>query len=313
MSHYDQDSRQDRLQEREHVSDEDAASSLALRIAAVTSFSELADRLFVIGDVAWADAMDGDLRLLAVNAAFRRQLESIRATLLLSTEGLGHLAVGFVRASLEDVMYLGFLQKLKVEPARRIFLVLGQWDSFRSLLAQRAYVGDEIMHELWFTEEHLRRAEISTADLKKQLKVLGKQYGWGGLLPNGEWVAEQAGQRPLYDYLHSATSRAVHFSAGEILRRAWGHPDGQITTSQPAFRDHLTNFALHQLVLLFFQTWALLDDSAKAGITLSVDVEEAEVEVVVQQIAGLGQVPLIHAHEWNLTPAGPIPLPVRSD
>lgn len=308
MPHHEQDPQQDQFHERDQVFDEDTASPLARRIAEVKKFSELADRLFVIDDVAWADAMDGDIRLLAVNAAFRRQLESIRAALLLSTEGLGHLAVGFVRASLEEVMYLGFLQTLDREPARKLFMVLGQWDSFRSLLAQRAHVGDEVMHELWFTDNHLRQAETSTAELRKQLKVLGKHYGWGGLLPNGDWVAERAGQRPLYDYLHSASSRAVHFSAGEVLRRAWGHPDGQITTNKPEFRDHLTNFALHQLVLLFFEMWSLLDDPAKAGVTLSEDVEESEVEAVVQAVASLGQVPLVHAHEWNLTPDGPLPL-----
>ena len=309
MPHSEQDPQQDQLHEREHVFDDDTASLLARRISAVEKFSELADRLFVIDDVAWADAMDGDIRLLAINAAFRRQLESIRAALMLSTDGLGHLAVGFVRASLEEVMYLGFLQRLDLEPARKLFMALGQWDSFRSLLAQRAYVGDEVMRQLWFTDNHLRQAESLTAEVRDQLKALGKHYGWGGLLPSGEWVAEQAGQRSLYDYLHSASSRALHFSAGEILRRAWGHPDGHVTTNKPEFRDHLTNFALHQLVLLFFETWSLLDDPAKAGVTLSEDVEESEVEAVVQVVAALGQVPLVHAHEWNLTPDGPLPLP----
>ncbi len=93
-------------------------SSLDLRIDAVQAFSDLADRLFEIGDIDWSDAMEGDLRLLAVNAAFRRQLESIRAALVLCREGLGHLAVGYVRSSLEELMYLSFLHQMDRDDAQ---------------------------------------------------------------------------------------------------------------------------------------------------------------------------------------------------
>jgi len=287
--------------------DQDAASLLQRRIAAVQEFSDLADQLFKIGDVDWSEAMGRDLRLLAVNAAFRRQLESIRAALVLARAGLGHLAVGFIRASLEEVMYLAFLSKLEREDAHKLFQVLAKWDGLRSLNAQRAYVGDEVMHELWFTDELLAAAEPSTGQVRDDLKALGKSYAWGGLLPSGEWVADQAGQRRLYDYLHSASSRSVHFSAGEILRRSWGEPGGRITTNKPEFREHLADFSLHQLVLLFFQTWSVLDDTGATGVTLNEEIDESEVDAVVQRIAALGQVPLVHAHEWNLTPDGPLP------
>src|SRR5262245_36254232 len=84
---------------------------LSERIEAVDGFLQIAERLVMVGDLTWTD-VQRDIRLLAVNSAIRRQLESIRAALILARAGLGHLAVAFVRASLEDVMYLKFFASL---------------------------------------------------------------------------------------------------------------------------------------------------------------------------------------------------------
>ncbi len=165
------------------------------------------------------------------------------------------------------------------------------------------------MRSLWYGDDFLAGAERSFAEVRAHLKALQKKYSWGGLLPSGEWIADRVDQRKLYDYLHSASSRSVHFSAGEVLRRSWGHPLGQVTTGKLEFRKHLADFALHQLVLLFFETWGVLDDPSKAGITLNESIDASDVDVIVDRIARLGQVPLVHAHEWNLTPDGPLPLP----
>ncbi|MEU7794855.1 DUF5677 domain-containing protein [Micromonospora tulbaghiae] len=285
---------------------------LQARVEAVEEFVGLADRLFVLGGIEWS-AVEADHRLLAINAAFRRQLESIKAAVSLARLDLGHQAVAFVRAALEDVMYLKFFLDLDRARSQRLFSLLGRWDGLRSLLAQRAYLGDERMTKLWYEIEFLDAAETQRSKTREELKELRKEYGWsGGLLPSGEWIAERAGQRPLYDYLHAATSRALHFSAGEIMRRGWGNPAGEVVTDEPEFRHHLAEFALHQLVLLFFETWTIVDDTKAAGITVADNVEAVEVDAVVQRIAALGQVPLVHAAEWNLTPNGPSPMPPRT-
>ena len=165
------------------------------------------------------------------------------------------------------------------------------------------------MNDLWYPTDFLDAAETKRSETRDALRELQRTYGWsGGVLPSADWIAERAGLRPLYEYLHAATSRAVHFSAGEIMRRGWGDPAGQMLTDNPGFRDHLAEFALHQLVLLFFETWKIVDAS-EAGIDLNADIEEAEVDGVVLHIAELGQVPLVHAAEWNLRPDGPLSLP----
>lgn len=81
------------------------------RVDAVEEFIDVAGKLLIVGDLSWA-AVEADYRLLAINSALRRQMESMQAATVLARKDLGHLAVAFVRASLEDVMYLGFFSSL---------------------------------------------------------------------------------------------------------------------------------------------------------------------------------------------------------
>jgi Family of unknown function (DUF5677) len=285
------------------------ATSLAMRIQAVEDFAELANRMMAVGELKWSD-VETDYRLLAINAALRRQAESIRAAALLGRNGLGHLTVAFVRASLEDVMYLAFFVRLDRTESQRLFMLMGKWDSLRSLLAQREYVGDEVMEQLWYSKPFLAVAAQSRDEVKAELKGLQKKYNWsGGLLPSGDWIADQAGQRKLYDYLHAASSRALHFSAGEIMRRGWGHPSGKMITDKPEFREHLASFALDQLWRLYVETWQVaMPLLEQAGISSDDNLTLEEIEPTINRLLALGKVPLVHAHEWNLTPEGPLDL-----
>jgi hypothetical protein len=278
---------------------------LSARIQAIESFAEIADRMVIVGELKWA-TIAADYRLLAINAAMRRQGESIRATILLSRQNLGHLAVAFVRASLEDVMYLAFFVGLDKTDSQEFFVLMGNWDGLRSLLAQREYVGDEIMKQLWYPQPLLDAAVQSRDEVRAKLKELQKKYRWsGGLLPSGDWIADQTGQRKLYDYLHAATSRALHFSVGEIMRRGWGHPSGNVITDKAEFREHLAKFALDQLWRLYIQTWQVATPLLnEAGIESDESLTMKEIQPVIDRLVTLGKVPLLHAREWNLTPEG---------
>ena len=248
--------------ERNSIED---VTPLTERIQAIEDFAELADRMITVGELRSSDVA-ADYRLLAINATLRRQAESIRAAALLARQGLGHLAVAFVRASLEDVIYLAFFVSLDLADSQELFKLMGNWDSLRSLLAQREYVGDEMMGQLWYSKAFLDAAAQSRDMVKTDLKRLQKKYKWsGGLLPSGDWIADQADQRKLYDYLHAASSRALHFSAGEIMRRGWGHPSGIIITDKPEFREHLASFALDQLWRLYIETWNVATPLLRTG------------------------------------------------
>lgn len=168
----------------------DSAVSLRERIGAVEDFAEIAARLLIIGELEWA-AVDADYRLLVINSALRRQLESVRAAILLARNDLGHLAVAFVRASVEDVMYLTFFVRLDLAASQKMFQLLGNLDSWRSLLAQRKYVGDEVMKQLWYPEAFLNAAVKARDAVKAELQKLQKQYKWsGGIVPSADWIAK---------------------------------------------------------------------------------------------------------------------------
>jgi hypothetical protein len=290
---------------------EPPSPELQARVEAVEAFVSLADRLFEIRAIEWS-AVEDDLRLLAINAAFRRQLESIKAAILLTRQSLGHLAVAFVRSALEEVMYLKFFFELDQTDSQKLFILLGRWDGLRSLLSQRAFLGDEVMKNLWYSTEFLDAAETKRSETRKALKELQRQYKWsGGIVPSTDWIAQRVGMRQLYDYLYAATSRILHFSAGEVMRRGWGSPTGQMSTGEPPVREHLAEFALYQLVLLFFEVWNIVDDTSPAGIILAKGVKTTEMDAVVKRIATLGQVPMVHAAEWNLRPDGPLRMPSR--
>lgn len=280
--------------------------SLVERVEAVEAFIEIAGRLVAVGDLKWVD-VEADYRLLAINVALRRQFESIRGAVIFARQDLGHLAVAFVRASLEDVIYLGFFASLALEDSQKLFLLLGNWDATRPLLAQRAYVGDDVMNALWYPTAFLDAVQLKRDEVRSQLKELQNHYyRWpGGELPSGAWIAEKAGKKDLYDYLHAATSRSLHFSVGEIMRRGWGHPSGKMITDKLEFREHLASFALDQLWRLYVETWEVtLPLMEAAAISSDDSLGPVDMEPVLSRLLALGKVPLVHAHEWNLTPEG---------
>jgi hypothetical protein len=247
---------------------------------------------------------------LVVNYVMRRQLESLEAALKLASENLGHLSVAFVRTALEEMLWVRYLASLEVETSQRLLLAMANYDTLRSLLAQRGYVGDDAMAGLGYPVGFLDAAEKKLSSVREDLKQLRAELGWTGRLPSGEWVAASVNEARLYEYLHSATSRAIHFSVGEIFRRGWGNPKGILVTDKPEFREHLSEFALDRLWRLLFETVAaaipLLETS---GITSSHLLTDEVIMPLLNEVLRLGNVPLVHAAEWNLTPQGPLRSP----
>ena len=286
------------------------SENLAKRILALEAVLVDAKKLVSVGDLKWDDVMS-DLRLLAVNHILRRQLESLDAALALAKMGLGHLAVSFVRPALEEMIWLKYLTDLSEEDANKIkiLLAMGKNDALRSLMAQRDYVGAETMQDLWYTDSWLNGKEATLTKVKEELKDLSAEFGWDRKSgPTMQWLAEKTDEVELYKYLHAASSRAIHFSAGEIMRRGWGAPGGIMTTGPEEFRAHLSNFALYELLELFLQTATSSDQLLEdAGISSEIPDAESQILITAGTLGELGRVPLVHAAEWNLTPEDPVP------
>ncbi|QOC94354.1 DUF5677 domain-containing protein [Micromonospora craniellae] len=278
------------------------------RVAAVEAWIAATKQALIIGDLTW-DAAWPDLRRIAVNYILRRQLEALDATVVLAKVGLGHLAVGFVRPALDELLWMLWVKDLPQQDVQNLLMAMGRSDGIRSLLAQRAYVGDAVMQELWYPVTLLDAQEQQLTRVNDELAKIREQFNWSGRpLPSASWVAKQTGHKDLYDYLHAAASRALHFSMGEVLRNGWGEPGGKLVTLKPEFREYRTSFALYQLPLLFLETAdACHEFFEHAGITeLEDEALEKQILAAAQALGKFGRVPLVHAHEWNLTPNGPL-------
>jgi hypothetical protein len=221
------------------------------RLEAVETWLDAMEHVLVVGDLR-ADTAFADLRLFAINYVVRRQLEAIKGTILWARADLGHQAVGLVRPALDEVLWLRWVKDLSTADAQELLRAMIKSDGFRSVLAQHAHLSDSVMEQLGFPLSFVDAVERAHQDVKATLVALGRRYHWAGnTQPNARWLAEQTGHLELYEYLHAATSRALHFSMGEVLRYSWGDATGRITTLHPAFRRDRADFALYQLPNLF--------------------------------------------------------------
>ncbi|MFI6777329.1 DUF5677 domain-containing protein [Nocardia sp. NPDC050412] len=280
------------------------------RLLAVEAWIAAGKQVIVIGDLSWETALT-DVRRMAVNYILRRQLEALDATVVLAKAGLGHLAVGFVRPALDELLWMLWVKDLPQQHAQELLTAMGRSDGIRSLMAQRVYVGDAVMQELWYPVAFLDAQKKQQTLLEGVLQGFRKQYGWQrGVLPSASWVAKQSGHEDLYDYLHAAASRALHFSMGEVLRHFWGDPHGKLGALKPEFREYRASFALYQLPKLFIDTASACADFFEDAGLLSGDEALLEPYFAAGRIvAQFAAVPLVDANEWNLSPSGRQPWP----
>jgi hypothetical protein len=101
----------------------------------------------------------------------------------------------------------------------------------------------------------------------------------------------------LYAFLYHASSRAVHFSTGELLRRVWGEP-GKLTIRSAHYSEYWSAFALHWGAMLYldFLNTALALTPRDPGIYEEVDIEGLGDAI---QRAGMGGVPIITEEELD--------------
>jgi hypothetical protein len=262
------------------------------------------ERLFIsrVRDLRWTDFLDDPL-LLAEKVCILRQHEALRGALALNESGVGHLAVGFVRPACEEYIWLSYLNSIDRAKAGQLLLALNLSDFTRTLEAQRKFMGTDEMIAFGFPTAFLTEIESWPTITKTMIKELGGELGWPGdkgRVPSVQWFARQAGSGDLYDFLYSATSRVLHFSASEISRRTWmedGAPS-VVKLDHPNYIEYRLDFALYWQVYLF----ALTLKAIKAPSSFEVEESEvAEMMETLQRWADFGKMPLITPEEMNLT------------
>lgn len=244
--------------------------------------------------------------LLGARFALTRQFESLQASLEMAKATLGHLAVGFIRPALEEFLWLKYLATVDSSVASELYLILGVRDVMRSVEAAEEFIGADGMTKIGFPPNFSAYVSEWLAGNRRTLRSLNQRLGWPSspAVATMQWIARQVGEEKLYVYLYSATSRAVHFSAGEVLRRSWGdptNPDGYISVEDVDHRVYLSDFALYQLTRLFLSTWLSLERWHDKIMRLSEEtVDEDRVLQFVEGFYALAAVPIILAKEYEL-------------
>ena len=199
-----------------------------------------------------------------------RQFDTLEVISSLVQKNKGYAAGPLLRPAYEELIWLKYLSKLPDTDAEELVILIADNEMIRSLHAQDKYGGREVSESLGLVP-YLEKAERREKVTKCKLQKLGKKLGWPGRYPRMNWLAEQTNEKLMYDFLYHATSRFVHFSVPELLRRAWGNPQtGNISVRSVHFQDYWGMFSLHWGLRLFLDSVIIFcDDSNLLNASLN--------------------------------------------
>jgi hypothetical protein len=209
-------------------------------------------------NIKWQES-DGFLKVIAT-CAFVKQHDDLSAIADLVLLERGDAAVALLRSACETYIALKYVFALPDPKVSEIVLSsFFQTERLRSLRAQRDFVGDGMMDKEFGLSAHLADAEAAEPAATEVRKLLRQKLGWTGSSPSVRFMAEKTGEDKRYDYLYHATSRAVHFSVGELARRAWGN-SGEMRIGFNTFEHYWATFSVSWGWRTYADTAMLLRD-----------------------------------------------------
>jgi hypothetical protein len=237
-------------------------------------------------------------------AALLRQLEAMDAICAMSDAGHGHFGVTFLRPAFEELVWIEFLSK-NVEVAKVLVPELSRNEAATSIKVQIEFGGIESLKALGFNGLTVMRLLAINPEVRSRIKSSLLTLGWKNdrnLLPSMKFLTKKVGRAKEYDYIYHGTSRFVHFSTQELLRRVWGK-HGEVNISSKSFSQFWSNFALYWgfytfLFLLIACHDLLPDDDSEDGKDLGVYKER-----FTELIRALDRVPIITMEElrsWSV-------------
>lgn len=248
--------------------------------------------------LSWKPA-DGFTPLIR-SAILRRQYECLSVAVDLVDKDLGFAAVALLRPACEEFLWTKYLTSLATADAENLLVLMARKELGDSLRAQDGHTGRAISETLGLGI-YIKRNEASVKSLNAQTKKLGAKLKWeqrtveGGKLPSVAFVAKAVGETQLYRFLYHASSRYVHFSPTELLRRTWGRT-GSITVDSAHFTDYWGAFVMYWGVYLIASTFPIV-----CGLGEGDEIEGyIDTELLLsasQRIGDHGPIPIITAEE----------------
>jgi hypothetical protein len=187
-------------------------------------------------------------------AALVRQREALDATIQLCRTGHSAFAVCLLRPAYEELLWMEYFNAISSEAAELNALLIQKMIA-ESIEAQSEYMSKKDMAELGFTMRIVKRQAARLREIASDLRALGARLRWrqGAEKPTVVHIAQVVGRSKEYSFIYEATSRYVHFSPHELVRRVWGNPD-KLTISSQHFVGYWSAFALHWGLRIYVQT-----------------------------------------------------------
>jgi uncharacterized protein DUF5677 len=178
----------------------------------------MVEQLLSVFEAVTLEAAYDNPRIVVCRAVLRRQVDGLRAAILLTRAQLGHLALPYVRPACEEFLWLSYLVTLEKDVCASLLLDLACLEGAGIVLRQERYGGSKEMERLVFSPRLVRVAENLLSSSRKQLEAIAVQLGWPARamqgvppMPSTRWIASQVKQDKLYVFLYSASSKGVHF------------------------------------------------------------------------------------------------------
>jgi hypothetical protein len=270
-------------------------------------------RIFLdhLSAVKWSEVRT-DRLAFAQKVCAVRQYEGLRSALVLAANGLGHLAVSFVRPAVDEHIWLAYLNTIDRQTAGRLLALLNVNDIARAVRAQQGFIGRDAMIAQGWPDVFLTGVASGPKAVKRGLRDVAAELGWPTskrIVPSTDWIADKTDAADLYAFLYSATSRMLHFSAAEIFRRGWGDPlrSETVALHDTAYTTYRLDFALYWLIRLFNRTLSMLIETGTIqvdAIDYGGDDSDALLDLV-RRHAELGIIPIVHPAEMNFIQGAP--------
>jgi hypothetical protein len=166
-----------------------------------------------------------------------------------------------------------------------------------NLEAQNNYMGPQLMREMGFTRGELEGIAAEGQESESRLREIGRELGWpkGRLLPSVAFLARKVRRESDYNFLYQGTSRFVHFSVVELMRRTWGKP-GTVKVGSEGFSLYWEKFALSWGFFIFKELLVGCKDFMP-----SLELPDDKAAETLALLRNIGKIPIIMHSEMFLS------------
>jgi hypothetical protein len=236
----------------------------------------------------------GSLSNLVFRAIAVKQFESVVTIRELDNRENGFAAVPLLRAMCEEMIWVYYLSKLDSSTRSSIVACLASAGLHETFVAQESYgIPNRGFPENW-KDALAAQAHQEQIELRQIIKAQGFTLGSKQTTPSFRQIAKRVGMEKEYDFLYHATSRAVHFSVPELLRRIWGRP-GSMKISSQTFERYWAAFSLYWGCWLFSMTFIeILVLLQSPGID---DQAVLRIQTAMERIKERGAMPILTTQE----------------